>query len=127
MTPIILALSLIAAQVVEFDMDQKQQKATGVTKLSKKEKRSLKEWIDHHYAKRVPSRKAGLPLLRSLLLPILRGTTPISSRILSPAQAYAPAESQLFPRQHLLRPSPKPGQLFLQNNTIEVPYGSSIY
>jgi hypothetical protein len=52
MTPIILALSLIAAQVVEFDMDQKQQKATGVTKLSKKEKRSLKEWIDHHYAKR---------------------------------------------------------------------------
>jgi hypothetical protein len=49
---IFLAFALLAAQVIDYDMNRQQQKETGVYKLTTKQKQALQEWIDAHYAKR---------------------------------------------------------------------------
>ena len=47
-----LALALLAAEALDFDMTAEEKKKTGLNKLNDKEKASLQNWIDNHYAKR---------------------------------------------------------------------------
>ena len=52
MFSLIAFFSLFAAQTLDYEMNRQQQKDTGVYKVSEKQKASLQQWIDSHYAKR---------------------------------------------------------------------------
>ncbi len=48
----LLAVLLLAAQMIDFDMTSDEKRQTGIYKLSDKEKSQLQNWIDNHYVKR---------------------------------------------------------------------------
>ena len=52
MIAIILGFSLLASEVLDFDMSPIEKKQTGVNKLTDKQKAALQHWIDNHYTKR---------------------------------------------------------------------------
>ncbi|MDE3046481.1 MAG: hypothetical protein KGJ02_07545 [Verrucomicrobiota bacterium] len=49
---LILALFILAAEILDHEMTSQEKKETGVYKLSDKQKAALQEWIDIHYEKR---------------------------------------------------------------------------
>ncbi|HEY4254831.1 MAG TPA: hypothetical protein VGM34_00610 [Chlamydiales bacterium] len=49
---LLLVSSLLAAEILDFDMTPDEKKKTGVGKLSDKQKSALQQWIDNHYVKR---------------------------------------------------------------------------
>ncbi len=53
MTSLLLAISLIAAQSIDYEMSAAERKQTGIGKLTEKEKAELQNWVDNHYSKRV--------------------------------------------------------------------------
>ncbi len=52
MIAVILSFSLLASEVLDFDMSPAEKKQTGVSKLTDKQKAALQNWIDNHYVKR---------------------------------------------------------------------------
>lgn len=52
MLAVLASLSLLAAQLLDFDMTREEQKATGVYKLTDNQKQALQRWIDRHYTRR---------------------------------------------------------------------------
>ncbi len=49
---LMIALTLLAAQPLDYEMSLQDKKTTGVSKLNEPEKKSLHEWIDNNYEKR---------------------------------------------------------------------------
>jgi len=44
---------LVAAEILDYDMNGSEKKKTGIYKLTDKEKATLQKWIDTHYIRRV--------------------------------------------------------------------------
>jgi hypothetical protein len=49
---LLIISSLLAAEILDFDMTPDEKKRTGVGKLSDKQKSALQQWIDNHYVRR---------------------------------------------------------------------------
>lgn len=58
---LILSTILLGAQTLDFEMTPDEQKKTGVSRLSKKEKEALQSWIDDHYEKRAVPLASAIP------------------------------------------------------------------
>ena len=63
-----IALLLLATELLDFEMTPDDKKQTGVYKLSDKQKSRLQHWIDNHYAKRdTPLAQPAPPAKRPVL------------------------------------------------------------
>jgi hypothetical protein len=72
MIAICLSFSLLAAEVLDFDMTPAEKKQTGVGKLSTKQKVALQHWIDNHYVKRDVPLANNLPKQRPVISELIQ-------------------------------------------------------